>query len=237
MPIKTKSMIKTHWHLENNIGDTLTPIIVEYFTGQKVKWVGRNSTGKLLGIGSIMKALRVGDTVWGTGIMRETDVFNYASKCKFLAVRGKLTEKILGVKCGVYGDPALLLPRMYNPDIKPTKSYGFCPHYIDQDQFKNEVIINVRQNWKDFINDMLQYEMIETSSLHGLVIALAYGRPVIWRKYSDRVLGDGFKFRDFGTSIGVDIKTDEVIYPPKNLKEIQDKLIKVLKEHYEIRTN
>ena len=105
--------LNCHWHLEKNIGDTLTPILVEFFTCKKVKWVSRNSTGKLLGVGSIMKALRVGDTVWGTGIMRETDIFNYASKCKFLAVRGKLTEKILGVNCGVYGDPALLLPLLY----------------------------------------------------------------------------------------------------------------------------
>jgi pyruvyltransferase len=225
-------MIKAHWHKELNIGDTLTPIIVEYFTGQKVEWVNRNTRPKLLGIGSIMKALRVGDTVWGTGIMRETDTFERAKLCKILAVRGKLTEKILGINCGVYGDPAILLPLIYKPNIKKTRELGYVPHYIDQDLFVGKKIVDVRQNWKDFIDDLLQYERIETSSLHGFIIALAYGVPVKWVQYSNRVIGGGFKFRDFGTGVGLDIKENVWYNKIKNLSEIQNKLIKALTEYY-----
>lgn len=224
--------LRAFWHLENNIGDTLTPIIVEYFIGAKLEWVSRNTKPKLVGIGSIMKALRVSDTVWGTGIMRETDVFHYAHKCKFLAVRGKLTEKILGVNCGVYGDPAILLPLMYNPNIKKTRELGYVPHYIDQDLFKGKKIVDIRKNWKEFIDDLIQYERIETSSLHGLIIALAYGVPAKWVKYSDRVLGDGFKFKDFGTGVDLDIKENVWYNEIPNLKEKQDKLINALQKEY-----
>jgi pyruvyltransferase len=228
-----KEPIKAYWFNNNNVGDTLTPIIVEHFLNREVQWVGRHSKDKLLGVGSIMKSLRVGNVVWGTGIMYETDRYNYANKCKFLAVRGRLTEKILGVNIGVYGDPALLLPLMYKPKILKTRELGYCPHYIDQDLFIGKKIVNVRQNWKDFIDDLLQYERIETSSLHGMIIALAYGIPAKWVKYSDRVLGDGFKFRDFGTGVGLDIKEGIWYNGIDNLKETQDNLIKALKKHYE----
>jgi hypothetical protein len=223
--------IKAYWLNSKNVGDTLTPIIVEYFTNQKVEWVGRNCKDKLLGIGSIMKSLRLGNVVWGTGIMYESDRYNYANQCKFLAVRGKMTEKILGIDCGVYGDPALLLPLMYNPDIKPTKLIGYAPHWIHHDLYKNTEIINVLKPWKQFINDLLQYEKIVTSSLHGFIIALAYGREVRWVKHDNRVLGDGFKFRDFGTGVGLDIKENVWYNKIENLTEIQNKLIKALTEY------
>jgi hypothetical protein len=44
--------------------------------------------------------------------------------------------------------------------------------------------------------------MIVSSSLHGLIIAHAYGREAAWLKFSDRPLGDDFKFRDYWASIG-----------------------------------
>jgi pyruvyltransferase len=223
-------IIKAQWVKGNNVGDTLTPIIVEHFIKCKVEWVERKFKGKLLAVGSIMRALRKGDTVWGAGVMRENDEFPMANLCKILAIRGKLSEKRLGCKCGVYGDPALLLPLMYSPKIKKTRELGYVPHYIDQDLFVGKKIVDVLKPWKEFVDDLLQYERIETSSLHGLIIALAYGVPAKWIKYSDRVIGDGFKFKDFGTGVGLEIKEDVWYQGIPNLKEIQDKLIESLKK-------
>jgi pyruvyltransferase len=224
--------IKAHWYINKNVGDTLTPILVEYFTGRKVEYAERTKRGKLLGVGSIMNSLRENDTVWGTGVIKERGGYPIIDKCKILATRGKLTEKILGIECGIYGDPALLLPLIYNPDIKSTKEIGYCPHYIHKNLFKDKEIIDVFSDWKYFINELLKYEKIETSSLHGFIIALVYGRYVKWVKYDDRVIGDGFKFRDFGTGIGLDIKENIWYKGISNLKEIQDKLIKVLQDEY-----
>ena len=110
-------MIKSFWYRSKNVGDTLTPIIVRHFTHQEIEWVDRCNGHKLLAVGSIMDALRKGDVVWGAGILRETDKPK-VNENKFLAVRRKLTEKILGIDCGVYGDPALLMPLIYNPEVK-----------------------------------------------------------------------------------------------------------------------
>ena len=51
------------------------------------------------------------------------------------------------------------------------------------------------------IHEIAKCEHILSSSLHGLVVADALGIPNGWIKLSDRVVGDGFKFKDYGTAI------------------------------------
>lgn len=47
--------------------------------------------------------------------------------------------------------------------------------------------------------------VILSSSLHGLVVAHAYGIPAAWVQFSDKLSGDGSKFRDHAASIGVEL--------------------------------
>jgi pyruvyltransferase len=187
--------MKAFWYKSKNVGDTLTKPILNHF-GIDVKYAPRNSTGKVLFCGSIMKALRPNDIVLGAGVMRETDKFKLNNN-KILAVRGKLTEKILGVNCGVYCDPALLLPLIYDPEVKVKHEVGIVEHYIDKGLYKGGHKIDVYLNWKDFIKEIKSCKKIISSSLHGCIIAEAYGIQAEWVKLSDNVLGDGFKFRDY----------------------------------------
>ena len=253
-------MIKSFYYQSNNAGDTLTPIIVEFFTGQKVEFVERNAQGKLLAVGSIMKALRPNDVVWGAGIMRKTDTFPSVLKAKFLAVRGRRSADILrqaGAEVPeVYGDPALLLPLIYKPKTQLKYKMGIIPHYIEHNDpvFKrlktseNELMIDITQPWQKVIDDILSCEFIVSSSLHGLIIAEAYNVPVQWLKVSDKVLGNGFKFEDYLTGTGRilpephtlpnekenDFKALYAFQPidPQLLAQIQNNLINSLKKHY-----
>jgi len=223
--------LKAFWVRSDNVGDTLTPIIVEHFTDCELIHVPAEDQGKLIGIGSIMTAMIPGDTIWGTGIMRDTDMFPHVANCKFLAVRGKLTEKILGVSVGVYGDPALLLPLMYQPYMTKRYKVGTIPHYAEKEEkiFKEaEKIIDVQQNWKTFINEIVSCKEIVSSSLHGIIIAEAYGIPAIWVKPTDKVAGDGFKFRDYLTGTGRDVREPGLFSPIPNLIDIQRNLLKSL---------
>lgn len=101
------------WHQAKNVGDTLTPVIIDFF-GMKANLVDRNHNKKIISVGSIMTAMREKDIIFGTGIMFEKQRFPLAKTCKILALRGKLTRDILKVNCEVFGDPAILLPRIYN---------------------------------------------------------------------------------------------------------------------------
>ena len=54
----------------NNCGGTLSKPIFEHLLNSEVELTGRNTKGKILGVGSVMSALRENDVVWGTGCIR-----------------------------------------------------------------------------------------------------------------------------------------------------------------------
>lgn len=82
----------------------------------------------VMGIGSLLTLVPLNNSiVWGSGIMSSTAPFRGRPK-EVRAVRGPLTRKRLleeGIDCPkIYGDPALLLPLYYNPEIKKKYKIG-----------------------------------------------------------------------------------------------------------------
>jgi pyruvyltransferase len=227
--------IKAYWWQAKNFGDTLTPIILEHFTGKKVELVKRNDTGKLVGIGSIMVAVRENDVVWGSGDNRGHTI-KAPQGAKFLAVRGPLTRGVISPNDKVpeiYGDPAILLPLIYNPKVDKTHKIGIIPHYVDK-PFVNlqagQKIIDIQADWQTVIREVLSCEEIISSSLHGLICAEAYGIPARWVTYSTKIRGARFKFQDY--LLGTGRQRQQVmkpIPPIENLAERQQKLIAALK--------
>lgn len=216
-----------------NVGDTLAkPILEKLLPLVKFEEVNEKEKGKLLSIGSVMSKALNNDIIWGTGCIRNKPI---KISAKFLAVRGKLTRSlIIGSKVPeVYGDPALLLPLIYNPVINKIKKIGYIPHYVDKPLFKEQGkdFIDVALPWKEFINKVLECESIVSSSLHGIVIAEAYGIPATWAVYSDKVIGNGFKFKDYLTGTGRKEQEPGQFPPIENLKEIQNNLLSALREY------
>lgn len=162
--------------------------------------------------------------VWGSGFIRKTDKF-YGKKA--IAVRGRFSAQRL-VELGhpyvdVWGDPALLLPILYQPkDIQRKKRLAIVPNFSEYQKFKSfygqkfDVIDLNTDNIEATIDLICSYDYILSTSLHGLIISHAYGIPAIW--IEDVVLADDsfhFKFKDYFSSVGI------TYYNPfKNIKDI-----------------
>ena len=199
-----------------NWGDALNPVLAKYISGKNINWVkwGESSNEqRYYCIGSILQSsMSEGTEVWGTGLMRYEDKLRVKPK-KIHAVRGPLTRQSLleqGFDCPeVYGDPALLYPRYYNPTIEKTYKWGIIPHYVDQKHpwlnrfrnMKNVKIINILDPINKVVDEIKSCEMIISSSLHGVIAGDAYSVPSKWIILSDKVKGDGFKFRDYFASV------------------------------------
>ena len=162
---------------------------------------------------------------------KETTSSRECTPKKVLAVRGPLTRRKLikmGIDCPeVYGDPLLLLPSLYgNLKTGERGKIGILPHIDDKGSAtinilkKNLLGYNVKEldiqigtDWEDalkgnfdyesLINDILDCEYIISSTLHGVMMGLIYGKKTIYLKFSDNVIGGDFKFNDFFYSIGV----------------------------------
>lgn len=204
-----------------NLGDELNYYLIKELSGKRLVNKFNLFVPKLTNIcciGSIVDSMADSQSIiWGSGAIAD----NRKMKCVPLevrAVRGKLTRKYLlsqGIECPpVYGDPALLLPMIYKPNIVKKYAVGIIPHYVDMkskyvvklvSQMKGDAkIIHMAnyKDWHDVIDEINQCQFILSSSLHGLIIADSYGIPNKWIEFSNKVTGNGFKFRDYFSSVG-----------------------------------
>jgi len=204
---------------KENYGDVLGRYLVEKISGKVVVFAWPKNFSFLdyyspiyVTIGSILTNVNYKCIVWGSGIISQELPIK---KAKFLAVRGPQTRKFL-LNLGyevpeIYGDPALLLPRYFNPTVNKKYAYGIVPHYNDWnkvnswfDDRQDVVIIDMMTNdVESKTKEFLQCERIISSSLHGIIIAHAYGIPAVWQKFSDKVFGDDIKYKDYMESVNL----------------------------------
>lgn len=216
------------WWMEGpypgNVGDILNPYVVEKLSGAPPRRVDKGEG--MLAIGSTIRFAREGTQVWGAGAARQTDRVDPCAR--YAAVRGPLTADLVEAsgapRPSVLGDPAALLPRLYTPrSVRARTPVGLVLHHAHSGllvtgQGVQEVPI-LRAGYagiEAFIDELWQCERILTSSLHGLIIAHAYGIPALWIDVSDAahaVPGDGMKFRDYLLSVGSAVSKPHVFAP------------------------
>jgi hypothetical protein len=205
--------VRAYWSSYPNFGDLLTPAILLRYgfapelskdpaeaevvsTGSLLQWVPENFAGIILGTGLIADTPRrfPGATV--------------------LAVRGALTARLIGAPADVVlADPGLLASTFFKRRPARRHVLGLLPHYVDIDnpvvgalarKHPREIkVIDVRRQPEAVFREVAACESILSSSLHGLITADSFGIPSAWAGLSDKVLGDGFKFRDYFSSLGI----------------------------------
>ena len=73
-----------HYPHTTNVGDNLTPYILRHFRKDlEFKRVVEQFNNKVILVGSIMRVIKPGDTIIGSGVMRETDKFPQAKTVNF----------------------------------------------------------------------------------------------------------------------------------------------------------
>ena len=210
------------WDKKPNFGDAIGPWLVSKVTGKDpVNGLGLNlPSPPIMTVGSILNLIDQDNTVvWGTGLMGTLSEASASQLRRFKgisvrSVRGKLTRDELVAKLGwevaeVYGDPALLLPKFLpKPERNDdAETIAIVPHYMHMDYFKKlesstVQVLDVKDGMERIVRQIASARVCISTSLHGLIIAQAYGIPWVWVRISDhRLGGDTFKFKDFFTTL------------------------------------
>jgi len=209
-----------------NVGDVIAIDIARHFLTPEVL-VGRRIPNdaaqdarlmagqqeNLLLVGSIAEWADARSHLCGVGLMASDSRMLYHPK-KIHSVRGPLSRFFLG-RLGIeaperYGDPGLLMPDIFPvTSAEPVHDIGFIPHYLDKTlpvvqacREKGVAILDVFSPPAQFIAGLQSCRVLLSSSLHGIILAHAYGRPALWVQ-SPAVPGNGFKFFDYYLSLGV----------------------------------
>ncbi len=211
LPFLAAGRARAYWFSARpNFGDHLSADVLHWVTGSRPIWVTRHFRGKVLAIGSVLRMAAPKDIVWGSGAIEDAPLLP-PPRVSFLAVRGPLTRARVAADIPeVYGDPALLIPHFHNTPIEKRYAIGIVPHYVDQAAVAmndpSVAVIDVRHPWRDVVDRIRACEAIVSSSLHGLIVAEAYGIPASWVRITDGVKGGGFKFNDYYLGTGRDVR-------------------------------
>lgn len=195
-----------------NFGDTLNGELVRLITKKEPQIVNNsfknlNNETIYMVIGSVLGWADSNTIVWGSGFISDIKPTIPHPK-KICAVRGVLTRDLLiqnGYECPeIYGDPALVMPTFFEPNVDKLYDLSIIPHHVDkvlipqiQKEYPKAHIIDIQQPIYNFITEVVQSKHVMSSALHGLIIADAYKVSNEHVKFSNNVLGNDFKFRDY----------------------------------------
>ena len=212
-PIKIDGKVPLNYFtFRPNFGDLLSPWLVQKMTGCEVR-VAERSKPHYMVIGSVVSQSTDQTIIWGAGAYGTEGKGEVAAGATYTAVRGPLTQAKLSASKGfgidtpeVYGDPTLLLPLYFTPEVPIRYEYGVVVRWNER-QWANatygdgvKLIDLANEDIESVIRDFLSCRRIITSSLAGMVVADAYGIPSAWIA-SRSPRGGVFKYYDYFASV------------------------------------
>ena len=211
-PVEKKKVNLQYCNRDKNIGDLLSKVVVDYMLAKD----GINNTSKdtkhLFAIGSIIDFGSQDATIWGSGLLNNNARYKLAidykkgRKLDIRCVRGPYTKQILlnvGYECpDVYGDPAIIMPLIYNPEVDKEYDVSVITHIDNngiaddlQDVNRINKIEIQTDDYKYFVAEIKKSKKIISSSLHGIILAEAYGVPAVF--VARNVMNEIMKFYDW----------------------------------------
>lgn len=205
--------------VNGNFGDELSKFITEQLINKdkyKLVFNQNNIPLNIVCIGSYIHCAKNDSFIFGSGIRTPNNIENghKYTNLNVCSIRGpKSREFLMDSKRinvpEIYGDPALLLPKFYNPSIIDSlkDKIGIIPHKSNYNNYEKYInidsskyyLINPTDKWQNVINYICSCKAILSSSLHGLICADAYNIPNLWLDQYKLSEGD-FKFKDYFAS-------------------------------------
>ena len=202
-----------------NLGDYLSVVVCQHLLSLRSLTFSSDSSDKkikhLMAIGSILGGRGDFDAVvWGSGIRNFSSVRGLNrkkiyQKLDIRAVRGPFTRDALrqcGFDCSdVFGDPAILMPMIYQPEKQEKHGIVLITHYLTpEEKFSDRMGIrrlDIKTNdYEGFIETICSAEKVVSSSLHGIILAEAYGTPAVFLRQG--IETETLKFFDWYYSTG-----------------------------------
>lgn len=214
-----------------NVGDYLSKVIVSEVLALRDKEIQekKDKSKRLFAIGSILHFAKSNECVWGSGVNWKLDsAMHRFSGLDVRAVRGPLTRDYLKRRSisvpEIYGDPALLMPLFFPADLLRTEGrasvpYVVIPHLHEPAEkfgpYREHLLLPTSKP-ATFVTELLRARLVISSSLHGIILAEAYGIPAVYLdmgngeshlKYDDYYYGTGRSSYHTASSVEEGIET------------------------------
>jgi pyruvyltransferase len=180
--------VYVHWGRGlNNFGDCLQPVLLKHYGFTPVYCQTKDADVVL--VGTVLQWIppEYPGIILGAGGADQRYCFPNA---RIMGVRGRLTLQNLELPQKdriTLGDPGLLLSYVYPSAMAKKWVLGIVPHFVDknhsiirgwQERFADRaVVIDVLRHPQQVVAAIKQCHHIISSSLHGLVVADAFGIP------------------------------------------------------------
>lgn len=201
------------WKAVPNFGDAISAMVVAHVSGRPVTHAGAGKAD-LFAIGSIIQVARrahqdarsdgVKPWIWGSGMLAPVNR-DFLPHVQVAAVRGPVTAALLQIETDSFGDPGLLIPDVITEVPERTDRIGIVPHHTLVDETAAHVtdprhlLIDPRGDATEVCRQIASCAHVFASSLHGLIVADAYGVPNTWVAPT----GQGhLKFYDYAAGVG-----------------------------------
>ena len=191
-----KNKVNLEWFNDKvNLGDYLSVVVCNYMLSKKDLSfdISVKHTKHLMAVGSVLGGRGDFDAVvWGSGVMSFSNVRglvlrSFYQKLDVRAVRGPITRDALiqcKIKCPeVYGDPAVLMPLFYTPNISKTYDTAVIMHFNSPETEKDPSLhyLDIKtRDYQSFIDNLCSAQKVISSTLHGIILAESYGIPAVF---------------------------------------------------------
>ena len=228
MPKRQQPCVSAYyWKEKRNFGDLLSPLLLEHFAQCQV-FHADPVIANVVSTGSVLDLLPIqgwDGIVAGSGKLLEETALDL-TKARVFGLRGPLTLDAMKLTRMdrmnmVLGDPGLLAPEMVNVE-RDKYPLGCIPHVSDTELYIRELVRSQRDHYvepmlidptgdpQDVLRLIGSCTKVISSSLHGLIVADAFGIPRRAERFAgmeaNRHEGGDFKFRDYSESIGMPIE-------------------------------